>query len=70
MSIQQGTLYSNDCNKNAIQRNRKDFKQSSRWEMIMKCKFCSYIHKRGLCPAYDKACNSCHKKGHVSKCCR
>ena len=35
----------------------------------MKCKFCSYTHKRGSCPAYDKVCNSCHKKEHFSKCC-
>ena len=37
--------------------------------MILKCKFCSYTHKRGSCPAYEKVCNSCHKKGHFSKCC-
>ena len=37
--------------------------------MIIKCKVCSYTHKRGSCPAYDKVCNSCHKKGHFSKCC-
>ena len=37
--------------------------------MIMKCKFCSYNRKRGSCPAYGKVCNSCHKKGHLSKCC-
>ena len=36
--------------------------------MIMKCKFCSYTHKRSSCPAYDKVCNSCYKKGHFSKC--
>ena len=35
----------------------------------MKCKFCSYTHKCGSCLAYDKVCNSCHKKGHFSKCC-
>ena len=37
--------------------------------MILKCKFCSYTHKRSSCPAYEKACNSCHKKGHFSNCC-
>ena len=37
--------------------------------MILKCKFCSYTQKRGSCPAYEKVCNSCHKKGHFSKCC-
>ena len=37
--------------------------------MVMKCKFYSYTHKRVSCPAYHKVCNSCHKKGHFSKCC-
>ena len=68
-AIQQGTSHSNDYNADAIRRNRKDFEQFAKQEMIMKCKFCSYIHKRDSCPAYDKVCNSCHKKGHFSKCC-
>ena len=67
--IQQGTSYSSDYNVDAIRRNRKDFEQSSKQKIIMNCKFCSYTHKRGSCPAYDKLCNSCHKKGHFSKCC-
>lgn len=37
--------------------------------MINKCKFCSYSHKRGSCPAYGKICNNCKKRGHFSKCC-
>ena len=28
-------------------------------EMINKCKFCLYSHKRGSCPAYGKICNNC-----------
>ena len=68
-AIQQGISYSNDYNVNAIQRNRKDFEQPSKQEVIMKFKFCSYTHKRGSCPACYKVCNSCHKKGHFSKCC-
>ena len=35
-AIQQGTSYSNDYNVDAIRRNRKDFEQSSKQEMIMK----------------------------------
>ena len=46
-TIQQGTSHSNDYNVEAIRRNRKDFKQSAKQEIIMKCKFCSYTHKRG-----------------------
>ena len=38
-------------------------------EMINKCKFCSYSHKRGSCPAYGKTCNNCKKKGHFPKYC-
>ena len=60
-AIQQGTSHSNDYNVDAIRRNRKDFEQSAKQEMIMKCKFCSYNHKRGSCPAYNKVYHSCHK---------
>ena len=31
-------------------------------EMINKCKFCSYSHKRGSCQAYGKIYNNCKKK--------
>ena len=65
-AIQQGTSHSNDYNVDAI---RKDFEQSAKQEMIMKCKFCSYNHKHGSCPTYDKVRHSCHKKAHFSKCC-
>ena len=37
--------------------------------MTIKCKFYSYTHPHGSCSAYDKVCNSFHKKGHFSKCC-
>ena len=43
-------------------------KKSSK-EVIKKCKFCSYSHARGSCPAFNKNCNKCHQKGHFSKCC-
>ena len=68
-AFQQETSYSNDYNADAIQRNSKEFKQSSKRKMIRKCKFCSYTHKSGSCPAYDKVCNSCYQKGHFLKCC-
>ena len=67
--IQQGISHSNDYNVVATRRNRKDFEHTAKQEMIMKCKFYSYIHERGSRPAYDKVRNSCHKKGHFSKCC-
>ena len=39
-------------------------------ETINNCKFCSYSHVRGKCPAYGKHCNNCNKLNHFSKCCR
>ena len=36
-------------------------------DYISKCRFCSYGHKRGACPAYSKNCNNCNRKGHFSK---
>ena len=34
--------------------NKKSHKESP--ELIEKCKFCSFSHKRGSCPAYGKLC--------------
>ena len=73
-AIQQGALHSNDYVVDAIWRNWKDFGQSKKQVMIMKCKFCYYTHKRGSSPACfcyvnDKICNSCLKKGNFSKGC-
>ena len=39
-------------------------------DMINQCKFCSYAHRRGSCPAYKQTCHNCGKNGHFSKCCR
>ena len=36
---------------------------------IQQCKFCSYSHNRGNCPAFNKFCNTCGKRGHFSTCC-
>ena len=36
---------------------------------ILNCKFCSFSHSRGSCPAYTKSCNFCKTKGHFAKCC-
>ena len=38
-------------------------------DKIENCKFCSYTHYRGSCPAYNKTCSSCNKKGHFAKSC-
>ena len=47
--------------------NKKSQKESP--ELIKKCKFCSFSHKRGSCPAYGKLCNNCKKKNHFAKRC-
>ena len=31
-------------------------------EITKKCKFCSFLHKRSSCPAYEKLCNNCKNK--------
>eukprot|EP00795_Rhopilema_esculentum_P009803 gene9803-18365_t len=36
---------------------------------IQQCKFCNYSHNRGNCPAYNKHCNTCGKRGHFSTRC-
>ena len=38
-------------------------------ELIKKCKFCSFFHKRGSCPAYGKLHNNCKSKNHFEKYC-
>ena len=38
-------------------------------DFINKCKYCSYSHKRGACPAYAQMCNNSNRKGHYSMCC-
>ena len=57
----------NENRKRSLQHKTQPRTQSS--EIINKCKFCSYSHKRGSCPAYGKSCNNWKKKGHFSKCC-
>ena len=59
-------LYFNEILKRSLQHKTQPRTQS--FEIINKCKFCSYSHKRGSCPAYGKSCNNCQKKGHFSKC--
>ena len=37
---------------------------------IIQCKFCSYTYSRWNCPAYNKTCNTCGRRGHFSTCCK
>lgn len=34
------------------------------------CKRCGTRHGRKSCPAFDKECIKCKKKGHFARCCR
>ena len=56
-----------EIRKRSLQHKAQPRTQSS--EIISKCKFCTYSHKRGSCPAYGKSFNNCEKKGHFSKSC-
>ena len=46
--------------------NRRDSYQP---ETITDCKFCTYNHVRGKCPAYNKQCKRCGKLNHFAKAC-
>lgn len=35
----------------------------------VKCKYCTYEHMRGKCPAYGKECRKCKKLNHFAKAC-
>ena len=34
------------------------------------CKRCGRVHPPKTCPAFDKTCNKCQKKGHFAALCR
>ena len=36
----------------------------------VKCTFCGSSHSWGSCPAFEKTCDYCQKKGHFSSACR
>lgn len=37
---------------------------------VTSCKYCGGSHLPRKCPAYDKTCKTCNKKGHFQKVCR
>ena len=69
--MQNNSTINPDYNIDEIRRqfsnNQKSQKESP--ELIKKCKFFSFSHKRGPCPACGKLCNNCKKKNHFAKCC-
>jgi hypothetical protein len=38
-------------------------------EMVRDCKYCGLVHVKGRCPAYNKDCRKCGKRGHFSRVC-
>lgn len=38
-------------------------------DSVKKCKFCTFDHPRGRCPAYGKNCHSCGGRNHFEKAC-
>ena len=72
------TKYAKDERKLAIEGNVKDGRRNGNQggrrrcdekDLINNCKFCSYSHSRGYCPAYNKTCNICGKRGHFRNRC-
>ena len=43
--------------------------ENTQKEIVNNCKYCSYDHPRGKCPAYGKTCKACNKRNHFSRCC-
>ncbi len=56
--------YTNKFKKNKWKTSKKETP-----EMILECKFCTYKHVRGKCPAYNKECKRCGKLNHFAKAC-
>ena len=55
---------------NTVRKQQTDkFDKDREKNLIQNCKYCSYTHNRGSCPAYGKVCNVCQKKNHFSMCC-
>ncbi|KAJ8910235.1 hypothetical protein NQ315_002559, partial [Exocentrus adspersus] len=34
------------------------------------CTYCGSEHEEGKCPAYNRVCSKCQRKGHYRRCCR
>ena len=60
-------------NKKGAKKNDKSDSRKNRDEVktdvINNCRFCSYSHKRGRCPAFNRKCNNCGEKGHFGNRC-
>ena len=50
-------------------RSEKHNRSSTSKEKIKDCRFCSFSHFRGNCPAYNQTCNKCHRRNHFASRC-
>lgn len=44
--------------------------RNTKKEQNFDCRRCGTSHQRRECPAFDKSCTKCNKKGHFAKMCR
>ena len=51
-------------------RGRSQSRGRSQTQGQQACGSCGFKHEKGHCPAYDKICRNCSKKGHFAKMCR
>lgn len=56
-------------NIDAVQSNKFSSKDEFSNRDKIKCKYCSYTHVRGRCPAYGKKCRKCSGDNHFEKVC-
>ena len=54
--------------RNGLYHGRK-VKSGNESNIINDCKYCSFTHQKGRCPAYNKICNKCGNKGHFASRC-
>ena len=54
--------------RNGLYHGRK-VKSGNESNIINDCKYCSFTHQKGRCPAYNKTCNKCGNKRHFASRC-
>ena len=69
--IQHNSTVNLDYNVGEIRKQFSDNQKSQKEtpDLIKKCKFYSFSHKRGAYAACGKLCNNCKKENHFAKCC-
>ena len=71
--IQNKPIEKNNSSDKKFSQNYRSGQHGSRTkeeQVINNCNYCSYSHVKGKCPAFNKVCNGCGKKGHFKNRCR